>query len=265
MQSPLVAPESKPNGKIVSFFASNVVKIAALVMIWAGPSIADEPITVVADEWPPFSGKGLPEQGVSVDVTSAVLERAGYTVKTAMLPWARIVHGAKSGEYDIVSSVFQDAEMQKYLRYSDPFYATEIRFVQRKGGDITFSSLNSLRSYRIAVGSGFLYDTEFDNADFLNKFEVTTTLQGLRMVASGRVDLTLDSTDVVRHSILRGDPGLMDKLEFLDPALSTRQIHIGVSLSRADHARIISDFNRTLKEMQADGSYDRLLEKHNLN
>lgn len=200
-----------------------------------------------------------------MDVTNAVLTRAGYQVDAAILPWPRIVHGAKNAEYDIVTSLFLDTEMQAFLNYSDPFYETEIRFVQKKGSAARYDGLASLTDYTIAVGAGFLYEPAFDAADFLNKFEVATTFQGLQMVAAGRVDLTLDSMDVVRHSILLGAPALMDQIETLDPPLATQHVHMAVSLSRPDHAKIVADFNATLAEMRADGSLADLLEKHNLN
>ena len=220
---------------------------------------------MVADEWPPFSGSELPGKGISLDVTRAVLERAGYDVQTAILPWARIVNGAQTGEYDIITSLFASAEMQKILHYSEPFYTTEIKFIQQKGGDISFQGLSSLTPYSIAVGAGFLYSPEFDGAEFLNKFEVTTTLQGIQMVAAGHVDLTLDSTDVLRHSILRSDPSLGDQIDMLEPALATQNIHMAVSKFRPDHATIVAEFNRALEEMQADGSFAELLKKHNVN
>lgn len=243
----------------------NVVLGAALWLLVVPPASAQEPLTLVADEWPPFSGGDLPELGIAMDVTKSVLTRAGYEVEAAILPWPRIVHGAKTAEYDIVTSLFLDAEMQEFVHYSDPFYDTEIRFVQKTGGDARYDGLQSLTDYTIAVGAGFLYEPAFDAAGFLNKFEVTTTFQGLQMVAAGRVDLTLDSVDVVRHSILRGDPALMDQIEVLDPPLATQQVHMAVSLSRPDHLRVVADFNRTLAEMRADGSLADLLAKHGVN
>ncbi|MBW4710420.1 transporter substrate-binding domain-containing protein [Roseobacter sp. YSTF-M11] len=235
---------------------------AALIGVSVSASLAGETLLVVADEWPPFSGDDLPGKGLSVDVTRAVLTRAGYDVETAILPWARVVKGAESGAYDVVTSLFEDPDMQKLMTYSEPFFETSVHFVQKSGNDIVFDGLESLRPYRIAVGTGFLYERNFDTADFLKKVEVTTTLQGVKMVAAERVDLTLDSAHVVRHSILMDDPDLLGQIELLDPALTTQRIHMAVSRSREDHARIAADFNAALEDMRADGSLAQLLEKH---
>ncbi len=226
------------------------------------PTHADDRLVVVADEWPPFSGEGLPGQGISLDVTRAVLERAGFTVETAVLPWSRVVSGAKAGDYDVVTSLFLDVDLAKSLLYSDPFFTTEVQFVRAKGADATYRDLQSLRPYTIAVGIDFLYEERFDRADFLNKFEVMTAYQGIQMVASGRVDLTLDSTHVIRHSIQQGDRSLLDKIEFIEPALTSQNIHMAISRLRPDHKQVAQAFNTTLAQMRADGTLDALLAKH---
>lgn len=236
--------------------------LAAALLICVGIARADSPLIVVADEWPPFSGEELPGQGISIDVTRAVLVRAGFDVETAILPWSRVVSGAKSGDYDIVTSLFRDAEMEQSLLYSDPFFETEVRFVERKGSNLAYNGLGSLQPYSIAVGTGFLYEPEFDSATYLNKFEVTTTLQGIRMVVAGRVDLTLDSTHVIRHSILMEDAALLDQIEFLAPALAEQKIHMAVSRLRPDHESIVAAFNVALADMRADGSLAELLKRH---
>ncbi|MCV3272125.1 substrate-binding periplasmic protein [Roseobacter sinensis] len=246
----------------MSFVKHAIIGAVASLMLSMPPLLAQERLTVVADEWPPFSGESLPGMGISIDVTRAVLTRAGFEVDTAILPWSRVVSGARAGDYDVVTSLFLDDEMQKALTYSEPFFRTEVKFVRKKGAAITYDGLQSLAPYTIAVGTGFLYEPEFDRAEFLTKFEVTTTLQGVQMVAAGRVDLTLDSTHVVTHSILEEDPELLAQIEFLDPSLANQEIHMAVSKRRPDHEQIVASFNAALSEMRADGSLAVLLQKH---
>ncbi|MFK7942907.1 MAG: substrate-binding periplasmic protein, partial [Paracoccaceae bacterium] len=157
------------------------------------------------------------------------------------------------------------AEMEKSVAYGNPFMATEIRFVGRKGGPISYETLGGLEGHRIAVGTGFLYEEGFDNADTLDKYEVTTTLQGIRMVAAGRADLTLDSEHVVGHAINVEDPELSDLVEMIPGVLARREVHMAVVRTRPDHARIVSDFNAALQEMRNDGSLAAIMRSHNAN
>ncbi len=236
--------------------------IATAVMLTMPNEGRADPITVVADEWPPFSGESLPNGGISLDVIATVLRRAGYEVETEVLPWARIIDGSRRGDYDIVGSLFFDPGIASYMTYGDPFYETEIRFAQQTGAGHTVNGLASLRPYSIAVGDGFLYEENFDRAEDLKKVVVTTALQGLQMVAHGRADLTLDSIEVLQYSIKNDDPTIADRIEFLPYVLAAHKIHMAVRNSLPEKDKIIADFNRTLAEMRADGSFAALLKKH---
>ena len=232
------------------------------LLVGAASANADQPLTIVADEWPPFSGEALPGKGISVDVVVSVMRRAGYEIEGEIRPWARIVADAKSGKPNLVGSLFLDPEMEQHLAYADPYFVTSVKFLRKSGGTAAWSDLTSLEPYSIAVGAGFLYEENFDRAETLNKVEVTTTLQGVRMVAHGRVDLTLDSEHVIGHAIRTEDPALADQVEFLDPPLTVQHIHVAVPRTLENHEQIVADFNRVLAEMQADGSLAKLLEKH---
>lgn len=241
--------------RLASFFFSGL-------FFSIGPLAAQDRLSVVADEWPPFSGASLPNQGITVDVISTVLERAGYEVDAQILPWARIMSGSRSGEYDIVGSLFMDADIATYMTYGNPYYQTEVKFVQRVGAGLNVTSLEALAAYSIAVGDGFLYEEAFDRADQLNKVIVTTTVQGVQMVAFDWVDLTLDSEDVVHYAITQEVPDIADRIEILPYVLAEHNIHMAVRNSLPNKDHIVDDFNRVLDEMRADGTLEALLAKH---
>lgn len=227
------------------------------------PAFADQKkLTVVADEWPPFSGENLPNKGISLDVISAVLTRAGYDIETSVLPWARIMNMASTDQIDIIGSLFFDPTMTEHVTYAEPFFATDVRLVQQTGSNHAYTSVKDLTPFSIAVGKGFLYQDEFDRASYLNKVVVTTTLQGMRMLAEGRVDLTLDSEEVVSYSLLNDDPSLVGRIEFVPGVLSSQDIHMAVGNTIPDRDKIIADFNRVLGEMREDGSLDQILSVH---
>ncbi|MEM9139998.1 MAG: transporter substrate-binding domain-containing protein [Pseudomonadota bacterium] len=241
-----------------------IIRCAALLLwlVVAGTAQADTKLKAVADDWPPFSGPDLPNQGISLDVIGTVLRRAGYEVETEILPWARVIDGAKRGSHDIVGSLFFDPAIAAFMTYGDSFFSTDVKFVQRLGTSHDVTSLTALKPYSIAVGEGFLYEEDFDRAEFLNKIVVTTALQALQMVAYERADLTLDSEEVVRYAIQVGDPAIAGKLQIMDHVLASHDIHMAIRSDHPDRDRIVADFNRTLAEMRADGSLAALLAAH---
>jgi len=183
-------------------------------------------------------------------------------VETEVLPWARIMDGAPKGEFNIVGSLFYDAEVAGYMTYGEPFYSTEVHFAEKTGAGHAITGLDSVRPHSIAVGDGFLYEENFDRDQSLNKVVVTTALQGLQMVAYGRADLTLDSQEVLQYAIRVGDPTIGDRIRILPFVLATHDIHMAVSNSLPNSQAIVADFNRVLAEMKADGSLAALLAKH---
>lgn len=236
--------------------------LMAVLCLVGLPAAAQQTVRVVVDEWAPFGGAALHNYGISLDVIVAVLGRAGYDTETAVVPFERAVAGVHDGTYDIIGNLFYDAEMAQTLDYSDPFYDTTVQFVRRVGTEAEVVDVPGLRPYSIAVGAGYLYETEFDDADYLNRTVVTTIEQGLRMVAAGRVDLTLDSVDVMRFTMTVTDPALADQVEVLPFVLATQQIHMAVRQDFEGGAELLADFNATLAEMRADGTLDALLEAH---
>lgn len=219
-------------------------------------------LRIVVDPWPPFGGRDLPEKGISLDVISAVLTRAGYTVETQIVPWGRALDGVKNGTYDGIGNIFRRPALERQLAFSDPFFETEVRFVQKRGGSAQYTTLESLRPFSIAVGEGYLYEPAFDTDDSLRKTTVTNVIDGVRMVAAGRIDLTLDSVDVLNHIIHRQDPSLEAQVEILPQSLTVQQIHFAVGRDLPGHAQMIADFNRVLALMRAEGTLDALLAKH---
>lgn len=219
-------------------------------------------LSVVVDPWPPFGGRDLPRDGISLDVIAAVLTRAGYAVETDIVPWRRALDGVRSGTYDGIGNIFRRPALESELAFSDPFFETEVRFVKKSGATATYSDLQSLRPYSIAVGAGYLYEPAFDADDRLRKTTVTNVIDGVRMVAAGRIDLTLDSIDVLNHIIHREDPSLEAQIEILPQTLTTQQIHFAVRRDLPGYEVLIADFNRVLAEMREEGTLDALLAKH---
>lgn len=235
-----------------------------LALALAAPCMvhAQQVIRVVADPWPPFGGADLPARGISLDVITTVLTRAGYSVETAIVPWQRALDGVKGGTYDVIGSVFYSTELAEDVVFSDPFYQTEVRFMRQRGTAPTFTDIASLQPYTIAVGAGYLYEEGFDSAAYLRKTEVTEVIQGVRMVAAGRIDLTLDSVDVLEYIIHTQEPELSTLVEILPQPLSVQEIHMAVRPGLPGASALLADFNRVLHQMREEGALDELLAKH---
>jgi len=243
-----------------------MIWIAIAVCIACAPSRAADPagelVRLAVDPWAPFGGETLPGGGLSPDIISTVLERAGYRVESYIVPWARALDGVKTGDYDLLGSLFFDAELETFLSFSVPYHETDIRFIKRVDSPFAFSSIQALEGLTIAVGDGYLYEEAFDNASELDKHVVTTVLQGLRMVAGGRVDLTLDSVDVLDHLLHVEDPSLAARLEYVPGTLARRGVRFAIRDDFPGKDRLLEAFERELLALQADGALETLRTRH---
>lgn len=239
--------------------------LLALFLLLTSTAGAADPLRLAANNWPPFTDRGLPGNGLATDLVSTALSRAGYRSEYIEVPWARVIKGLQQSQYDVVLTAWYSAERDTYGLFSDAYLVNRIRFLQRRGGGIQFSQISDLYPYRIVVTRGYAYAPAFDNDARLNKYEVTDFLPAANMVAVGRVELTLED-ELVAQYLLRQEPvSVREALEFLPTPLAETPLHILVRRSHPQHAQIVADFNRELATMRADGTYQAILQRHGLN
>ena len=118
--------------------------------------------------------------------------------------------------------------------------------------------------YTIAGARGFAYAPTFDNDARLHKEVVSSFATAARMLAAGRVDLTLEDEWVARYYLSHELAELSPALEFLPVPLSESPLHILVRRKHPQSEKIVSAFNQALRDMRADGSYTAILQRHGL-
>ncbi|SDI28117.1 substrate-binding periplasmic protein [Pseudomonas panipatensis] len=222
-------------------------------------ALADEPLQLVADRWPPYADAQMPGRGLAVHFVSVALTRAGYAISYAEVPWPRALHGVRTGEYDVVVDAWYSDERATYGEFSEPYLNNRLRLIKRTGSPIAFERLSDLYPYPLAVVRGYSYSAELESDRRVQKVPVLTFGNAAAMVAAGRVELTLEDELTARYLLNRELRELRDKLEFLPKPLSENPLHILVSRANPHHAEIVAAFNRELAQMRADGSYDAFM------
>lgn len=239
--------------------------LALLLTLLAGASASAEHLRLAGDAWPPFTDQSLADNGLAVDLVSTALRRAGYTSEYVEVPWARVLRGLEQGDYDVIAAAWYSAERTRFGLFSEPYLVNRIRFLKRKGADPQqYSSLADLRPYSIAVVRGYSYSPAFDQEQGLTKVPVLEFGMGARMLAAGRVQLTLEDELVAQHHLKRELKEVQNALEFLPEPLSESPLHILVRRSHPQHQQIVEDFNRAIAQMRADGTYQRIYQRHGL-
>ncbi|MHB9796650.1 substrate-binding periplasmic protein [Pseudomonas sp. MT3] len=234
-----------------------------LCLVSAAPR-ADDVLRVAADRWPPYADIRLPDGGVAVHLVRAALQRAGYASEYVEVPWPRVLHGVRGGEYDLVVDAWYSPEREAFGVFSESYLSNRVRLLKRRGSPITFAHLADLYPYRIAVVRGYSYSPEFDSDPRLRRVPVLSFANAALMLQAGRVDLTLEDEITARHQFAGELAAVRGELEFLPAPLAEKGLHILVSLRNPKHAQIVAAFNEAIRAMRADGSYDALMREHGL-
>lgn len=235
-----------------------------LCFLSAAGSHADEVLRIAADRWPPYADNRLPGGGVAVHLVRTALARAGYASEYVEAPWARVLHGVRGGEYDLVVDAWYSPDREAFGEFSEPYLTNRVRLLKRRGSPITFTTLADLHAYRIAVVRGYSYSPEFDDDVQLQRVPVASFANAALMLQAGRVDLVLEDELTARYQFAGELKGLREQLDFLPVPLAEKGLHILVSRDNPRHAQIVVAFDEAIRAMRADGSYDALMREHGL-
>jgi len=234
-----------------------------LALLLASTSLSADVLRLAGNAWPPYTDRRLPEDGLSVDLIRTALGRAGYRIEYIEVPWERALLGLKTGSYDMVNG-WPALNRAGYVRRSQPFLTNRMRWVQRRDSDIRYDGLASLAGYAVALSRGYGYSEELENDSRLNKGYAANFVQAARMLAVGRVDLTLEDERTALFHFRRELKQVSDALSFVPGEFRLRDLSLAVRNSHPQQAAILAAFNREIAAMEQEGSYAAIFLRHGL-
>lgn len=221
-------------------------------------------LRLAGDGWAPYADVSLLNGGLSTDLIRTALSRAGYTTEYEQVPWARAIHGLSEGRYDILINAWYSNDRTRIGQFSSEYLINRLRFLKRKTSSIEYQNLTQLHPYSIAVVRSYAYSPAFDGDADLKKVPVASFSTAVRMLAAGRVELTIEDEYAARFALSREPEDVRDKVEFLPKSLAENSLHILVSLKNPEHEQIVASFDREIAKMKTDGSYARLMKQHGM-
>lgn len=223
---------------------------------------SEKQISAVTKPWPPYMGPRLRGNGFLPEILVKSFGQIGYTVTVEFRTWARALNDVKKGDTDILCGAYYTKEHEEFLAYSQPIAEAQDVLFMKEGRNIAYQQLTDLKPYKIGVVRGAAYGKEFDAADFLNKEEVTHNGQNIRKLLVDKIDLMAGPRDVIKFIIKRNYPQFIDKIEVVNPPLSTNKIYFGFSKKVAGYQELLKAFSKGLELIKKDGSYYYLAKKH---
>ena len=244
--------------------------IAALVATAAGlhgHAYAQDKVRIATEgAYAPFNFKA-PDgtlQGFDVDIAKALCAHAHLDCTIVAQDWDGIIPGLLAKKYDaIVASMSITEERRKKVDFTDKYYQTPARFVERQGANIAISKEGlkgkTIGAQRSTIHAQYLQDNYGDVADI--KLYDSQENADLDLTA-GRLDLVLADSIVLLEGFLNKPDG--KGFEFVGPELKDPKWFgegAGIAIRPGD-AKLKDAFDKALAEIRKDGTYDKIDAKY---
>ena len=228
-----------------------------LMMLISTVALGDEPsIKACFTQWYPYSYmKGTQPTGLSIDIYSEAIKRAGLTVSYSQRPWKRCVLEFSEGKYNAV--VDGDSHIPNSLNTKrSPIPWVLLFWVREKSPFQKYTGYSQFDNHRIGYVRGYTYPKDFlKYQGFKIKKDVTNDLQGLKMLNKGRFDAFFG--DLVNNHQLVKDNNL--KIRAIEPAIDINFLTLSFSDKLPEQHK---KFEKVLNKMYQDGSLDIFYKKH---
>jgi polar amino acid transport system substrate-binding protein len=248
---------------------------ATIAVIWAlsGCASTAKPLRLVADFAPPFEDLGNEKTpGYSVKVLRQVLAAMGQDASIEAFPNRRSWKMIASGEADGIFGGPRTGERERICSFPDEplIHDRWVLFVRTADiGKLKFASFDDLIGHRVAVPGMVpgLFERSIMSPElwrFLrehdNMVETNGALQGLQMLAAGRVDYAFSNLSTGKRNI--ATTGLAGKIE---PLLSHGVVEGGqyvcFSKARVDPA-LVEAFSQALKQFKQTEAFQAIYSKY---
>lgn len=248
--------------KLLVAFLSNFVVLNAVIF---SPSVSSEevPIKITNGEYKPYSSNTLRHGGVLSHIVEQAFAIEGQAITFEFLPWNRSYEIAKSGYMSGSCCWYQTEERSKYFYFSEPLMADKVVFMHRKDFDFDWSNMQDLKGLSIGVVGTQSYGSEFDKAAKGGVFPIQRAYKeelNLKKIIGKRIDLTPINIEV-------GYALIYDKLKAKERnQITHHQKHVTIDYLRLllskknkDNEALMNTFNRGLRKLKANGTFDKLI------
>ena len=155
--------------------------------------LRDHPVIRHATEsnWPPyeFIDQYGRLQGLSADILKLVEQRLG--IEFRLLPnssWVETLERTRRREIDLLSSIVQTPEREKFLLFSDPYVSPAIVVFTRQESD-PINSMQDLNRRTVVIENQYsLHEQLARGFSQIRLLPVETTADALKALSSGRAD-----------------------------------------------------------------------------
>jgi arginine/lysine/histidine transporter system substrate-binding protein len=210
-------------------------------------------------DFPPFeyvdTAKGDDIIGFDIDLINQIAQKLGYKVQVQDMPFESVITSVKSGTVDIgLSGISINEERLKEVDFTDVyFYANNLLVVNKESG---IKTAEQLEGKKVGAQTGSVQE---DKGKELNQtIDFTLELRDrvpdlIQDLQSGRLDA------VILEEV--ASVGYLAKFPELEGILISKEDESGYAIALPKGDSKIQEFNKVLKNIKEDGTYQKLVDK----
>lgn len=219
-----------------------------------------EPLKLATGEYIPYSGENIPNQGISSMVVRAVFKEIRQDIHLEFMPWKRVMMASDNGT---VAGSFPwnlNPDRIKKNFFSMPIHQYRIIAFTKKEHDYNTEKSLTGKTVCIPAGWDFAHFSALLKKAMMKVTSPATVESCFGMLALGRVNIIfineLVGKAVEEKMFGNKSPLIGSRKEYLH---GTTNLHFMVSKKSPNGKKLISDFNRGLEKIKANGVYDAIL------
>lgn len=197
--------------------------------------------------------------GLTVDVVTAVAQKAGIEVKFVNTPWEGIFNSLQQGDRDLLaSSITITDERKQTMDFTNPYFDAYQLIAVKATSKVT--KFDDLKKLKVGVQTGTTGDEvvtkqQGKNSTNIKRFESTPL--ALKELEAGGVDAVVADNGVVVNYVTN-NPGAKFKT-VSDKAFAPEQYGFAV---KKGNTELLEKLNKGLADIKADGTYDKIYAKY---
>lgn len=197
--------------------------------------------------------------GLTVDVVTAVAQKAGIEVKFVNTPWEGIFNSLQQGDRDMLaSSITITDERKQTMDFTNPYFDAYQLIAVKATSKVT--KFDDLKKLKVGVQTGTTGDEvvtkqQGKNSTNIKRFESTPL--ALKELEAGGVDAVVADNGVVVNYVTN-NPGAKFKT-VSDKAFAPEQYGFAV---KKGNTELLEKLNKGLADIKADGTYDKIYAKY---
>ncbi len=249
---------------IVRFLKAVLVLVFFLFSASAWALTVDD-ITYMTEDYPPFNMAGTDgvATGAAVDVMTGIFERMGSS-KTAkdiqVLPWARGYREVQNTPNTCLFLMTLTDERKPMFKWVGPVAPTKVSVLALKSKGLKITSASDLADLKAGVVRDDIGDTLAQKAGVKHIERVPSNDQNVKKMNEGRIDIWVFEESVAKWQIEKFGFNVDDYESVW--VLSESDLYYAFHKDVDD--ALIEAMQKVLDAMKADGSYEAIMKKYNV-